>query len=82
MHLCEFEVSLVYRVSSRIAKTTQRNPVSKEKKKPKNQNQKKKTNKTKKSETNQPTTQMNRRVQDQDEVHSWLHIQLEVILTV
>ena len=28
----EFEASLVYRVNSRIAKATQRNPVSKEKK--------------------------------------------------
>jgi hypothetical protein len=27
--LCEFTASLVYRVSSRIARTTQRNPVSK-----------------------------------------------------
>ena len=30
--ICEFEVSLVYRVSSRTAKATQRNPVSTEKK--------------------------------------------------
>ena len=29
MDLCEFKVRLVYRVSSRIAKDTQRNPVSK-----------------------------------------------------
>jgi hypothetical protein len=28
--LCEFEASLVYRVSSRTAKVTQRNPVSKQ----------------------------------------------------
>ena len=27
--LCQFEASLVYRVSSRAARTTQRNPVSK-----------------------------------------------------
>jgi hypothetical protein len=33
--LCEFEASLVYRVSSRTASTTQRNPVSKKKKRPK-----------------------------------------------
>ena len=38
MDLCEFEVSLVYRVSSRAARATQRNPVSK------NQNEKKKRN--------------------------------------
>ena len=30
---CEFEVSLVYRVSSRISRATQRNPVLGEKKK-------------------------------------------------
>jgi hypothetical protein len=41
----EFEVSLVYRVSSRTARTTQRNPVSK--KNPTNQTNKQK-NKTKK----------------------------------
>ena len=29
MDLCEFEASLVYRASSRTAKATQRNPVSK-----------------------------------------------------
>jgi hypothetical protein len=28
--LCEFKVSLVYRTSTRIAKTPQRNPVSKQ----------------------------------------------------
>ena len=31
--LCEFEANLVYRVSSRTAKATQRNPVLKEKEK-------------------------------------------------
>ena len=31
-HISEFEASLVYRVSSRTARTTQRNPVSKNKK--------------------------------------------------
>jgi hypothetical protein len=34
--ISEFEASLIYRVSSRTARTTQRNPVSK--KKPKNKN--------------------------------------------
>jgi hypothetical protein len=34
----EFQASLVYRVSSRTAKTTQRNPVSKNQKKKKNSN--------------------------------------------
>jgi hypothetical protein len=38
--ISEFEVSLVYRVSSRTAKATQRNPVSKNQNQ--NQNQKKK----------------------------------------
>jgi hypothetical protein len=33
--ISEFEASLVYRVSSRIARATQRNPVSKKKKKKK-----------------------------------------------
>jgi hypothetical protein len=42
----EFEASLVYKVSSRTARATQRNPVSKKKKKKKPKNQK---NKTKKS---------------------------------
>jgi hypothetical protein len=35
MDLCEFEASLVYRVSSRTARAIQRNPVSKKKKKKK-----------------------------------------------
>jgi hypothetical protein len=43
--LCELEASLDYRVSSRIAKATQRNPVSKKKKK----------QKTKKPKTNRQT---------------------------
>ena len=37
--LYEFEASLVYRVSSRTARATQRNPVSKNKNKTKNQKQ-------------------------------------------
>jgi hypothetical protein len=46
--ISEFEASLVYRVSSRTARATQRNPVSKNK--AKQQQQKPKTNKqTKKS---------------------------------
>jgi hypothetical protein len=39
--ICEFEASLVYKVSSRTARVTQRNPVSKK------INQKQKTNKKK-----------------------------------
>jgi hypothetical protein len=43
--ISEFEASLVYRVSSRTARATQRNPVSKNQKKKK---ERKKQNKTKK----------------------------------
>jgi hypothetical protein len=39
--LSEFEASLVYRVSSRIARVTQRNPVSKKPKKKKKKERKK-----------------------------------------
>jgi hypothetical protein len=39
--ISEFEASLVYRVSSRIAKATQRNPVSKPKQKNKQTNKQK-----------------------------------------
>jgi hypothetical protein len=45
--LCEFKACLVYIASSRPARDTQRNPVSKSSKKPK-PNQKTKQNKTKK----------------------------------
>ena len=38
--LSEFEASLVYRVNSRTARATQRNPVSKNKNKNKNKNKK------------------------------------------
>jgi hypothetical protein len=41
----EFEASLVYRVSSRTARATQRNPVSKRQKKNKKQKNKNQTNK-------------------------------------
>jgi hypothetical protein len=44
---CEFEASLVYKVSSRTARATQRNPVSKNQKKKK----KRKKRKKKKKET-------------------------------
>jgi hypothetical protein len=47
--ISEFKASLVYKVSYRTARATQRNPVSK-KKKNKNKNKKKKT--TKKQQTN------------------------------
>jgi hypothetical protein len=39
--ISEFKVSLVYKVSSRTARTTQRNPVSKKNKKQKNKKRKK-----------------------------------------
>jgi hypothetical protein len=46
--ISEFEASLVYKVSSRTAKDTQRNPVSKNQNK---QTKKKKTKKTKPKKT-------------------------------
>jgi hypothetical protein len=48
--ISEFEASLVYRVSSRIARATQRNPVSKSKAKQTNKHTNK-TNKTKQNKT-------------------------------
>jgi hypothetical protein len=45
------EASLVYKVSSRTARTTQRNPVSKKKKKKKKKSRKKKPKKKKKKTT-------------------------------
>jgi hypothetical protein len=51
--ISEFEASLVYRVSSRIARATQRNPVSKKKKKQQQQQQQKKT-KIQNKQTNNP----------------------------
>jgi outer membrane biosynthesis protein TonB len=53
----EFEASLVYRVSSRTARATQRNPVSKKKpKKTKKQKKKKQKKKNKKNPTKQNKT--------------------------
>jgi hypothetical protein len=46
--ISEFEASLVYRVSSRTARATQRNPVSKNQKNKQNQKKKKKERKRKK----------------------------------
>jgi hypothetical protein len=46
--ISEFEASLVYRVSSRTAKATQRNPVSKNKTNKQQQKKKKKKEKEKK----------------------------------
>jgi hypothetical protein len=43
--ISEFEASLVYRVSSRTAKATQRNPVSKTQKQNNNKNKQTKQNK-------------------------------------
>jgi hypothetical protein len=45
--ISEFEASLVYRVSSRTAKATQRNPVSEEEKKKKRKEKKRKEKKRK-----------------------------------
>jgi hypothetical protein len=49
--ISEFKASLFYRVSSRTAKTTQRNPVSKNKKQTNKQTKNKKQNKKQKSKT-------------------------------
>jgi hypothetical protein len=51
--ISEFEASLVYRVSSRTARATQRNPVSKNKKQKTN----KKQNKTKQNKTKQKSSE-------------------------
>jgi hypothetical protein len=51
----EFEASLVYRVSSRTARATQRNPVSKKKKNKKQKTKnKKKTKQTNKQKSKKP----------------------------
>jgi hypothetical protein len=50
--ISEFEASLVYRVSSRTARATQRNPVSK--------------NKTKQNKTKQNKTKQNKTKQEED----------------
>jgi hypothetical protein len=52
--ISEFEASLVYRVSFRTARATNRNPVSKKKTK-KKQKKKKKQNKTKKTNWSEHT---------------------------
>jgi hypothetical protein len=57
--ISEFEASLVYRVSSRTARATQRNPVSKNKTK---QNKQTKT-KTNKQKTKQQQQQKNPKTQ-------------------
>jgi hypothetical protein len=55
-YLCEFEASLVYRVNSKTARTTQRNPVSKPKKPKQN-----KTNKQTKNPQNKTNKQNKKR---------------------
>jgi hypothetical protein len=47
----EFEASLVYRVSSRTAKATQRNPVSKNQKKKKKKKERKKRKRNEEEES-------------------------------
>jgi hypothetical protein len=47
--ISEFEASLVYRVSSRTARTTQRNPVKKKKKKRKKKEKRERERKRKKA---------------------------------
>jgi hypothetical protein len=53
--ISEFEASLVYRVSSRTARATQRNPVSKKPKTNKQTNNKNLTNQPKNKQTKKPT---------------------------
>jgi hypothetical protein len=48
--ISEFEASLVYRVNSRTARATQRNPVSKNQKKKKKRREKKRKEKKRKEE--------------------------------
>jgi hypothetical protein len=50
--ISEFKASLVYRVSSRTARTTQRNPVSKNKKQNQRKKKRKKRRKKKKKRRN------------------------------
>jgi hypothetical protein len=54
--ISEFKVSLVYRVSSRTARATQRNPVSKNKNQKTNKQKKTKTKKQKSKQTKKQTT--------------------------
>jgi hypothetical protein len=51
MRISEFEASLVYRVSSRTARATQRNPVSKKQNKTKKKKKKKRKKKKKPDDT-------------------------------
>jgi hypothetical protein len=53
--ISEFKASLVYKVSSRAARATQRNPVSEKNKNKNNNNKKTKQNKTKKIKTKTKT---------------------------
>ena len=57
--ISEFQDSLVYRVSSRTARATQRNPVSKKTKENNNNNKKPQTNKNKKQKKPQKPKQKN-----------------------
>ena len=56
--ISEFEASLVYRVSSRTARVTQRDPVSKKPKNPKNKNKNKKKQTNKKKRLRQRSVNM------------------------
>jgi hypothetical protein len=53
--ISEFEASLVYRVSSRTARATQRNPVSKKQKNKKTKKTKKNPKETKPTTTTKPS---------------------------
>jgi hypothetical protein len=58
--ISEFEASLVYKVSSRTARATQRNPVSNKTKQSKAKQSKAKQNKTKQNKTKQNKTKQNK----------------------
>ena len=59
MNLCGFRVSMVYRWNSRIARATQKNPVSKNQNQPNKQTKNPKTTMTKKEKN--PKTKTNKK---------------------
>jgi hypothetical protein len=89
--ISEFEASLVYRVSSRAARATQRDPVSKNKNKNKKTKTKTKNKKTQRNKTNKQKTQEIKTSEIILESHHlgrsgiqsqlWFHTKLEVGLS-
>jgi hypothetical protein len=64
--ISEFEASLVYKVSSKTARATQRNPVLKKQNKTKQQQQKTKTKKKNKNNNNKNQTKPNKQTKKKD----------------